>query len=269
MKFPRPIITKEHGSWAVLLIPMAVAAGTVGAFNVNALILVFASLGVFMSYVPVHSILREVLKRSPHWEQIRPAVIWGSLYSGIGALAAAPLFLQGYWFLLALGAVGSGFFFVNFVLTRQLQKSILTDLIGVAGLTLGAPAMYYVLTRWLDETAFVLYLLSFLFFGSSVCYVHMKIEITKTKKSDWTFSEKLTAGRLNLAYHIIVIAIVVALSFYRLTPAMAVLAFTPMTIHAIWGTYRLSSRVSFSRLGFALLAQSIVFSLLWIIIAHT
>ncbi len=269
MKFPRPIITREHGSWAVLLVPMAIAAGTVGVFNTDALFLVLAALGAFMSYVPIHSILREILRGNHNAEQIRPAAFWGTVYSGIGSLAAVRLLVEGYWLLLGLAAAGVVFFAGNFFLTRRLQKTVLTDFVAVAGLTLGSPAMYYVLTGSLDQNALILYVLTLLFFGSNVVYVHMKIRVTRSKKSDWNLSESLAVGKLNLGYHIFVIGVILALSFYRLTPATAIMAFVPIAVHAIYGTYRLSSRVSFSRLGFALLAQSILFSLLWIMISRT
>ena len=266
MRFPKPIITKEHGSWAVLLIPITVAAATVGAFTANAALLVVSAVGVFMSYVPLNALLRNFIDSSLDREHLIAHSLWGMIYLAVGVAAALPLVHQGFWMIFPLGSIAVLLFFINFLLIRSLQKNVLTDLVGVAGLALGAPAMYYVLTLSLDDQAWILYVMNILFFGSSVVYVHLKIRVTRGKKSDWTLLEKLAAGRLNLAYHAFVIAIVLALSLYRLTPATAVLAFVPMTIHAMYGTYRLSSRVSFSRLGFALLAHSIGFALLWTII---
>jgi hypothetical protein len=266
MRFPKPIITKEHGSWAVLLIPITVAAATVGAFTANAALLVVSAVGVFMSYVPLNALLRNFIDSSLDREHVIAHSLWGMIYLAVGVAAALPLVHQGFWMIFPLGSIAVLLFFINFLLIRSLQKNVLTDLVGVAGLALGAPAMYYVLTLSLDHQAWILYVMNILFFGSSVVYVHLKIRVTRGKKSDWTLLEKLAAGRLNLAYHAFVIAIVLALSLYRLTPATAVLAFVPMTIHAMYGTYRLSSRVSFSRLGFALLAHSIGFALLWTII---
>jgi hypothetical protein len=245
---------------------MAIAASTVGAFTVNAGLLVVSALGVFMSYAPLTALMRELMVGSHDREHLVARTLWGFIYLAGGIGAALPLMQQGLWMIVPLGAAALLLYFTNFLLTRTHQRSVLTDLVAVAGLTLGAPAMYYVLTRTLDVHAWILYSVSFLFFGSSVVYVHFKIQATRGKKSDWTLSERLHAGRLNLAYHAFVIAIVLALSLYKLTPATAVLAFVPITIHACYGTYRLSSRVSFPRLGFALLAHSIGFALLWTII---
>ncbi len=66
------------------------------------------------------------------------------------------------------------------------------------------------------------------------------------------------------AIAIAVVAIVVGLAFYRMTRLYVVLAFVPMLLHALYGTYKLSHRVKFHRLGYLLLAQSVLFGLvLW------
>ena len=265
MKFPKPVITKEHGTWAILLVPMAVAATTAGTFSVNAAFLVVSALGVFLSFVPLNSLMDEYMTNS-HPGRFLETALWCMIYLAVGLGAALPLIRDGFWMLVPLGSAAGLIFFTHFLLTRSLQKSVVTDIVAVAGLALGAPAMYYILTRSLDIHAWILFVINFFFFSSSVVYVHLKIRVTRGKRSDLTLSEKLTAGGLNLAYHAFVIAVVVALSLYRLTPATAVLAFVPMTIHAVYGTYRLTSQVSFSRLGFALLAHSIGFAFLWSII---
>jgi hypothetical protein len=265
MKLPKPIITKEHGTWAILLVPMAVAATTAGTFSLNAAFLVVSALGVFLSFVPMHSLMDAyIIKRRP--ERFRENAVWCMIYLVVGVGAALPLIRDGFWMIVPLGSTAGLILITHFLLSRSLQKSVVTDIIAVCGLALGAPAMYYILTRSLDIHAWILFVINVLFFSSSVVYVHMKIRVTRGKQSDRTLSEKLAAGRLNLAFHAFVISVVLALSIYRLTPATAVLAFVPMTIHALVGTYRLSFPVSFSRLGFALLTQSIGFALLWTII---
>lgn len=269
MNFLQPIITKEHGAWAILLIPMAVAASTVSTFTLHALFLVVSALGAFLSYTPINMLMREFLVSNHDRRRMFALTLWGGLYLAVAIAAAVPLLREGLWMIVPLGGLAVVQFFINFSLTRSLQKNVLTDLVGVTILTLGAPAMYYVLTRSLDVQALILYVVNVLFFGSNVIYVHLKIRVIRGKKSDLTLSEKLAAGRLNLAYHAFVVAVVATLSLYRLTPATAVLAFVPMTIHAVFGTYRLSSHVSFSRLGFALLAHSIGFVILWTVIIFT
>ncbi len=265
MKFnsiPKPIITREHGSWAVLFVPMIVGGVYANVFSWNVLLLAFSALGVFLSYVPVHTILYELAGISQGQKKLAAAIFWSVVYFAVGVLFILPLFAQGFWLLLFIGMAGLISFFGNFWLTRKIQKSIASDLVAIAGLTLSAPSGYYVSTGELGITAIVLWLLNFLFFGCSVFYVHMKIKGNAMKRDDFSLAEKFTLGRLNIAYHIFVIGIVVMLSFYHLTKITATFAFVPMVIHAIYGTVKLNRKVKFKNLGLLLLAQSALYGIL-------
>jgi hypothetical protein len=68
---------------------------------------------------------------------------------------------------------------------------------------------------------------------------------------------------LNLIYHLVVLASVGILAAHNFTPLLAIVAFVPMTVHAIYGTLNLSSRVSFRKLGVLLLAHALIFALLF------
>ncbi len=265
MKFPKPIITREHGSWAVLSVPMVVGIAFTGHGTLNNVLLEFSALGVFLSYVPFHTILREMNGMPQGKEKLSASYVWASLYLLAGFGFILPLFLQGYFHLITFAVVGSASFFYNFFLTIKGQKTIISDLTAVAGLTLSAPSTYYISTGLLDLDAVVLWVLNFLFFGCSVFYVHMKINVIVIKKKHFPLSEKITLGRLNILYHLFVIAIVISLSVYNYTPLTATLAFIPMAIHAIYGTITLSGETKFKKLGLLLLAQSFLFGLLLIV----
>ena len=90
----------------------------------------------------------------------------------------------------------------------------------------------------------------------------MKMHATATKKAELDLKEKLTLGRLNLLYHVAVMTIVAILSATHFTTQFAVLAFVPMAVHAVYGTYKLSGKVRFKTLGLVLLGQSLVFAVL-------
>jgi hypothetical protein len=261
MKLSQPIITREHGSWAVLFVPMIVGISYADNATLNNLWLACSALGVFMSYIPVHTMMRELGGQPQGKEKLYASELWGSIYLLVGFFSILPLFLQGYLHLITFAMLGSAAFFGNFFLTRSGNKSIVSDLTAVAGLTLSAPSAYYIAVGSLDIHAFVLWMLNFLFFGSSVFYVHMKISVVSLKKEHLQFSERMSLGRLNIVYHIIIISIVVVMSLYNLTQLTVSLAFIPMIVHAVIGTVKLSSKVKFKKLGYLLLAQSIFFGL--------
>lgn len=266
MKFPTPVITREHGSWAVLFVPMIIGISVAGTVTINNLFLALSALGVFMSYVPVHTILREVSGLPQGKEKLSASIFWGPIYLSVGLISIIPLFVQGYAHLLTFAVFGAASFFGNYFLTLRGQKSILSDLTAVAGLTLSAPSAYYIASGSLDANAAILWLLTTLFFGCSVFYVHLKIRVLALKKTHIPLVERLTLGRLNIVYHVIVISIVAVLSLYDYTPRTAALAFLPMALHAIYGTLKLRSTVKFKNLGFLLLGHSFVFCLLLVLL---
>ena len=262
VKIPPPVITKEHGSWAVLLVPILVNACVAGKWSIDFVFVALAVLGVFLSYVPAQVLLRHYSGVPQRDERVRQAKFWitGYLFVTIGS--AVPLLVKGYIFLLVIGSIGAVFFFCNFFLVKHYSKMIATDLIAVAGLTLSGPSVYYVLTGMLDRTAVSLYVLNFLFFGCSVFYVHMKIQFSASKKAVMAWRENLKFGKLNLLYFAAVVSIMAILAASRFTSIIALVAFVPMIAHGVYGTVNLSSRVHFKNLGFLLLGQSILFGTL-------
>ena len=259
---PPPLITREHGSWAVLIVPMLVSAAVVGKCTIDFLLLAMAAFLLFLAYVPAQVVLREFSGMPQRPEKLRQARFWGTGYGLATLCIAVPLLLKGHPLLFAFGIVGIFTFVSNFYLTKAFGKTIATDLIAVAGLALSGPGTYYVLTGDIDRTAASLYLLNFLFFGCSVFYVHMEIRASAAKNSALSLSGRISQGKLNLLYHAAVVVIIGILATVHLTPAVAILAFVPMLAHAVYGTLTLSRRVRFKKLGFILLGQSLLFGML-------
>lgn len=265
--FLRPIIPKEHGAWAVLLVPLLIGAQLGGGIDWFVLFFSLSSLGVFLSYVPAQTLLRSALGRRVDGERLITSRQWTLVYLAAAVVFILPVLLvRGRWLLLPIGALGMGCFFLNFILTRVQAKTILGDLAAVLGLTLTGPSAYYVVSDRLDTTALIVWLLDVLFFGSCVFYVHMRIQARAAKKTDWVFRDRVAYGGLNLIYHLAMIVGLVALVFERLTPSLVLLAFVPITINALWGTMRLVSETNFKRLGFTLLTHSIAFMVLLLIL---
>jgi YwiC-like protein len=259
LKIPPPLLSREHGSWAVLLLPMFVSLGVVGKWGSDFIWVALSGLGVFFSYVPAQVLLRNFSGAPQRKEKVLQAAFWGSVYAIAGLAFASILLKEGYVLLLAIGGAGILCFMGNFYLTKKYSKSIWTDFIAVAGLTLSGPSAYYVLIGMIDGKAVLLYILNLLFFGCTVFYVHMKIHAASSRKHEMTWGERFSIGRMNLLYHAAVIALVGILAALRLTPAIVLLAFVPMVVQGIYGTIKLSGNVRFKNLGLILLGQSVVF----------
>ena len=262
MNMPGLIIPKEHGAWAVLLVPIIVVSGVVEAFNLNLLLLVGSALAMFMSHGPMQMILRNRLVDSLVIEKLREAKFSTGLFLLMSLMLATPLLLQEFWLLAGFGFLAAASFFLSFFFSKGTHKTIQSDLVAVFGLTLSAPSAYYVLEGTVDFLSLELWLLNFLFFGSSVFYVHMKITATKFRGSELSTTQKILLGKMNIVYHVIVLAIITTLVALNYTEVLAIGAFAPILIHSIYGTIKLSTKVRFKRLGILLLGQSIVFGVL-------
>lgn len=261
MRIPKPIITREHGSWAVLLVPIAIALVIAGSVTCDLALVIIAALAAFMAYVPAQMILRERFGTALDSSKLRGATFWLLVYALVGLAAVVPLLAKGYWKLLPIGMFAVFCFALNFVLTRVRSKTVLSDLIAIAGLTTGAPAVLYVATGELAGTAFFIWILNALFFGSGVVYVHMKIVATGFKDTSLSLTQRLSLGFLNVAYHLVVLGIVLVLVAFEYSPTLVAVAFLPITVHALYGTLKLSTRVQFKRLGILLLGHAILFAI--------
>ncbi len=268
VNIPRLSVTHEHGSWAVVFIPMIIAAGIVHSFSLEEVLFFVAATCAFLMYVPVQTALRGSLSGHRESEGVRSALVWITVLCipvvGVGIYLLA----LGYRLILMFAFSASVFFLGNFFLVRRFRKSVVSDLVAIAGLALGAPAMYYVATGHIDTRAWSLWLLNTLFFGSSVFYVHMKLRASGLKRDDLSVAEKLSIGRLNIFYHLAVLVATLSMTFLRVASQPTIVAFLPMMVHAFYGTLNLTSRVHYRPLGVILLSQSILFCFILIIVEH-
>jgi hypothetical protein len=267
MMLVKPVIPKEHGAWAVFFVPLLIGAQLGGGFDWFALLSTLSSLGIFLSYLPAQTVLREAFDRTQDREKLIAARQWTAIYFTAGVILSLPvLVIRERWLLLPIGFASMCCFLVSFFLTKRQPKAISSDLVSVLGVTLTGPSTYYVVSGQLDRTAFVVWLLNILFFGSCVFYVHMRIRALAAKKVQWNFRDRFTCGRLNLMFHVVMIAVLMLLVFERLTPSPVLLAFAPITIHAVWGTVKLADDPDFRKLGLTLLGHSAVFMMFLLVL---
>ena len=262
MKIPRIIIPREHGAWAVLLVPALSAAIVTQSVSRDFFLLQLCTLMVFMSTSPLHVILREFSDTPPERAKYLQARFWSAAYLASAFVFILPVLLHGHDRLIPIALLALAALAGNYFLTENSARTIPGDLAAVVGLTLTGPASYYVLTGAFDREAFILWVFNFLFFAYCIFYVHEKIKAAATKKSALAFREKLSLGRLLIGYQIFAAAILVILFVGNVTPEYSLIAFVPMSTQGIYGTLNLSGRVRFRNLGYALLFQALLFALL-------
>ena len=89
-KIPPPVITKEHGSWAVLFVPMLVNACVAGKLSLDFILVAITGLGAFLCYVPAQILLRHYSSVPQGVEKLRQARCWGIIYSLSTVCFASP-----------------------------------------------------------------------------------------------------------------------------------------------------------------------------------
>ncbi len=248
----KEFIPREHGAWAMWIVPM-LSAALVAGFSARFLALFFSFAALYVVHHPVLLMIRR--RRIPDMKEGGPVA---ALALPALAVGFALVFPGGRLWLLVFGAAEAVFFIfsIKSFLDRE-QRSFSNEIEIVAALTLTAPAAYYAITGRLDLTAAALFALNFLFFTSSVFYVKMRIEFLK-KKGAWKGGAR-KALVMTIFYHLFLLALVIAAAEDGVVSPWIILGFVPSLAQVAAGVFAREARMNFTRLGIALVVQSAVF----------
>ncbi len=257
-------LTKEHGSWAVLAVPLIVGIAAAEQVSWAHLVLAATALAIFLAYVPVQFLLARSGSSGPRSSGVRAAWFWTALLLVTAGFLSGTLLLRGEYHLLQWALVGSIGFAGHALLSRGRGKSMWADLSAALGLSVGTPAAAMIGSSSGTMDILLLWAEVFLFFSCTVVYVYMKIRATSSKFDQPSLQAKFRFGWVTVAYHVLVIAIVGAIVVHGRHHSLALVAFIPMAVHAVVGTVRLTGNVRFKRLGLLLLTHSILFTVIMI-----
>ena len=176
------IFPSEHGSWSMTLVPFLIGVGTgavatVGPFAaLGAGLCLLAVLAIFLARQPVSLWLR-IWRGRGRRSDLSTARFWTLALLAMAALAGAGLLALGRWPVLWLAAPAAGVLGLTLALTiwrgpRQLS----TELIGVIGLALTAPAAYVSVAGRFDATAWLVWAITAGHNAISVLYVRLRID---------------------------------------------------------------------------------------------
>jgi hypothetical protein len=229
----KPPMPREHGAWGILLVPFATAPGISGIWDIPVTLLLVSVLGFFMARV---SFLKQ------QWK-------WAVVLLATSAAAGAPLlFVWHRWWLLAFGAVAAPLAF------RKTDRNPVIQLLSMTGLTLTAPAAWYVATGNLDAMAWRLWVLNSVYFAGGFFFVKMHLAAAVQKTTDGV----RTAA---IVYHAaLAVALATLVVIGQISWAVA-LAFVPAVARAAVGAWRLTSKLQIKRLAWGEVTYSILFGL--------
>lgn len=259
-----PPLPKEHGSWVMLIVPLLLGFSLAPGWDWRGIILIVAAFGFFLVRTPLATLVktrkRKQTDRTYLWR-------WTAIYGGITGLAGGWLvFVEGLWWLVLIGAVGASLILVNLWLVYKRQEmSVLSELLGIFGLALGAPMAYYVTSDILNNQAIMLWLINGLYFGSTVFYVKLKVRQQPRKPIPPMLKVRLADAQAGLIYQVGSLLAVIGLAILGEIPFLLPLAFLPATFKVFYGSiwhWQDRKTLSLPRLGVIEIIHAVIFVIL-------
>jgi hypothetical protein len=268
------VLPKEHGAWAMLLVPWAVGWGLARRFEPKELLLLVAAVGIFAAHSHLMAWRRLTLSgRSATREAVASRKL-GLVFAALGALATLPLLPRGAGvvpradvlvLLTVVAAVLAGGSFA--LVGRRLDRAWPGQALAATGLSLTGPAAYAVGRGALDRVAGAVWLVNATFFLWAVCYATLKIEARARRRPLGSLAAKLRCGAATIG-----ITFATALLFAgavvlgSLSP-LALLAFVAPIVQTVAGVVRIDRPAPLRRLGILLLVHAILFGLVVIVLS--
>jgi len=259
------IAPREHGAWGLLFVPLA-TGGAVGLFaggnRLSLAAFAIAALALFWLRTPLESCLGTgLLRPQSEWER-RNLRITILILSTLAASSLAALFRDGgNRDLLLLGLIAISAFIAQAILRKLSRRTrMLSQIVGTLGLTVTAPAAYYVVTGQLDRDAWALWMANFLFAGNQIHFVQLRIH--SARLSGW--SQKFACGRSFLLGQMLLATALVFAWRFHLLPGLAALAFLPLLVRGLVWFFERQKPLAVRRLGFTELAHAVIFGIVLI-----
>lgn len=253
---PPLVVPREHGAWAMWIMPGIVGAVLAGVnYHLSALLL-FAALLLFVGRYPISVWARSRTRSLP----LRAASF--NLVIGLAGLALTIGLAAVYqrWALFGFGALAALVMALHLRLaTTQRERSVAAELLGIVGLGLTGPATYYTASGDIDTQAALSWLLPALFFGTSVFSVKLRVEgyaRIKTGKRLRTLAAALAGYQAMATTTVVLLA-----SLGAVTP-WVMGAYVPVTVQAIWLARNLKTPPNLKRLGLLWVGHSVLFAIL-------
>ncbi len=261
------ILPREHGAWALLLVPMVTGAGVALRASLHVtpfLMLLTAALALFWLRTPVESLLGTSAMRAQTKEERREVAIVIVILAKI-AIAALVVLLwagrnPGLWLIGVVAVVA----FVGQTLLKKLGRRtrMLSEIVGTIGLTAAAPAAYYVMTAKFDATAWMLWLANLIFAGNQIHYVQLRIHTARIEG----LRAKLAHGWAFAAGQAVMTVVLTVTCLTGLLPEFASLAFGPLLFRGWFYFIQKPGPLLVRRLGWSELAHAVAFCVLFIAI---
>lgn len=251
-------IPRQHGAWSALLACFALGTLVAQAPAIESVLV----LGTMVCLLCVREgIVLSMRVRNDRARQMRllhGVFFWAVLL----ALTLLGLWARGVIDALFLPALIGGVLFLAsllwFARRRKDEMSLSGELLGMAGLSIAAPAAEAVASGGISERSVGLWVLSLVFFETSV--FHVRHVVRDHRACMGPLEARIQAGLPSVAAHLTGFAVLAVLAANSHLPRLAPLVLLPVLIKALWTVAaRESQPVRIKRVGLMELAHTIVF----------
>lgn len=251
---------REHGAWAMLLIPF-VAGAAIGGLSLASGLSLAAMLLMFLARPSISGSL--AARRRARSGARGPVPVAGAVMTAVALLFFIWLLAARALYGLAwLGAAAAVLTALHETLRARAPRSQAAELAGVALLTLSAPLAQYTGSGCLSAEAGWLWFLSAGYFAISVFQVRLKVSAAARHAGH--LRQRAVQSRRTMAYLVCLWTALAVLAAAGQIPAVALPAFAPATAYAILGFRALGRRVNLRREGAAQSVLALAFCLLLI-----
>jgi len=245
-------LPKEHGAWAMLYVPFFLGLLVADAYPWRVALLWLTITAVFIG--------RDALANWGNARQRGQESTEGSRalnYGIITLLAGAPLVLLDRLLgLVPIALLASLALWWHYTQTlRRAGRTIISESLFIAGVTVTGPAAYYVAGATIDATAGWIWFVSLLYFASSVFYVKQRVLATQQRKVDANRAIRLGSA----TYHTLVAVIIGVLVWAGVLHWLAFAALGTAIIRAGWFLARPAGQLKLVRIGVLEIAYSLNF----------
>lgn len=204
-------LPKQHGAWAMLLMPFLLGA-VAGGFHWQQLLLFAGWIPLYLSTYPLILSLKKNKRKQSFY------LSWFKRYFFTAILFIAPVIIMEP-FLLVFGFMMTPFFLLNIYYgMHNKDRSFWNDITAVMAFCISGLATYYLGKGQLEITAWLVFGVTLLFFIGSTFYVKSNIR----EKKNPVFH------RISWAYHLVVLVLFTIIGNWLL-----LLAFIPSVWRAI------------------------------------
>lgn len=260
------IIPREHGAWAIFLVPFLTGALIREKPGLPTLLLLICIISLYLLRGCVELYFSKQYKEKERIQNFNSFYFYTFSISLMFIITTTLLiFYFQFWNLLFLGILAFFLFSLYYLFLFSKQNSrINQELIVLFGLTLTAPAAYYVTTGKWDKTILLLWILNIIFFQLGLLYVHNKIALHKKQKLIVNLWNKLLFSKILIGSWCISVITLYYIIYANLVRPVYFILLLPITIHIFAGTFLNKKKLNIRRMGYLQVGQGISFLIILI-----